>query len=330
MKPTVQTSISFQDWEGNPVMMTGKDAREGLSPARMSRTRTLVAILVAILILTGIAAANPTSSPSPDSEEVRLQAIASTYLDCMNAANMPVMRQQDPKGYWTIVYFSMSGITLWRDLQGQSGMIVAYSSDDYPEQVREFMYIPDPRPVLIINQQDYTDVYVNCLQESGYDQTAASALWTGTDPEAQHWDDLRRQAGEQWISCARRNGWPTIPDLRTDSASAVIPSTMTQDQLRRLLNVCSNFNEVATRAQLDWSFSHPGVPYPEEVSPDPDITVELAGLDATYPPWWMSATEKRVVATRIAGLYDVLNEKIRDFFQRYNDEQSNSIAIFGG
>jgi len=320
------------------------EAREtiGVNPAVISRMRTIVALLLVVLILPGLSAGAipwvPTGRDMPNPivgvitvPESHLETVAEQYYTCMDAAGLPVERAQDPNGYWTVVSFvapDTSDSVMWRDLTGHSGGLdLGWIYDESREEAfRQFMYIPDSRPMLVIGGTDYTDEYVKCLKASGYDETAAYAAWGAIDLTNDPWNDLRNQAAADWISCAHRNGWPGIPDVGPISTDVILPSSMTEDQLRRLIDVCPNFNEDNARKQLDWSLTYPGAAYPDDVVPDPYFTVQISGLDAGYPPGWMPPDEKRLVADHIAALYDVLNEPIQAFYAQYN----SNIVMFAG
>ena len=316
------TSITFVSEEAGPQL-------RGVDSVRMSRMRTIVALLLVALILPGLSAGATSSVPPGPmiggitvSEEDHLEAVAQAYFTCMDNAGLPVERVQDPNGYETIVAFSAFDTVMWRDLTGHSGGIDMGGIEDESreEAFRQFMYIPDTRPMLFIGETDYTDEYVKCLTISGYDDTAAYAAWGEIDLTDDPWNDLRKQAAADWISCAHRNGWPGIPDVDPISADVLLPSSMTEDQLRRLIGVCPNFSEDNARKQMEWTQTHPRDPYPQDVVPDPYFTVQISGLDAAYPPGWMPPDEKRVVADHIAALYNVLNEPIQAFYDQYNSQ----------
>jgi len=311
----------------------------GLNPEAISRLRTIVALLLVVLILPGLSAGVipwvPTSQDMPNPVVPNpgmshLEAVALSYYTCMDAAGLPVEREQDPNGYWTVVTFIGSGISgsvMWRDLAGHAGGIdMGWSDDESREEAfRQFMYIPDPRPMLTIGGIDHTAEYVKCLTISGYDDTAAYAAWGSIDLVNDPRYNLGKQAAADWTSCAQRHGWEGSLG-GPDSADVILPSTMTEDQLRRLVAACPNFSADNARKQMEWIEIHPRDPFPEDVPPDPSFTVQISGLDAAYPPGWMPPVEKHLVADHISALYDVLNEPIQAFYAQYN----SSIVIFPG
>ncbi|MDR0366282.1 MAG: hypothetical protein LBH68_05595 [Bifidobacteriaceae bacterium] len=132
---------------------------------------------------------------------------------------------------------------------------------------------------LIVDQTDYTEVFISCLEQSGYTEPVYDQL--PPDPEEEMIvKQVMFDSTNRWIACARENGYPDLADPAEPVADefltmpeAILPGDTTPDQLRTLLGACPNF-DAEQYAALDEAAANLG----------DDLTMErvqeLAGL---YP-----------------------------------------------
>jgi len=94
---------------------------------------------------------------------------------------------------------------------------------------------------LVIDGVDYTSMFLECLDETGYKQSL---------PDMTPQDEMREKtqraaAGSDWAACARDNGFPLIADPTAPLADGYrtmpdveIPDTIGEDELSKLLESC--------------------------------------------------------------------------------------------
>jgi hypothetical protein len=105
---------------------------------------------------------------------------------------------------------------------------------------------------LVIDGVDHTEAYQECHEKSGYTQPQY--------PQDPAEEAKQRQASadatNEWIACARENGYPNLADVQVSSddpdawPQATLPLDTTADQLRALLDACPNFDEDQARAMI--------------------------------------------------------------------------------
>ncbi|MDR3360616.1 MAG: hypothetical protein LBO20_08235 [Bifidobacteriaceae bacterium] len=169
-------------------------------------------------------------------------------------------------------------------------------------------------PFLFIGDDDFTEPWVACLDQTGYLEPNVPA-----DPG----DELKQKqlwarASAEWAGCARDNGFPTTKDPTAPVAdnyettpTAVLPSTIQPDELRTLLEVCPNFDpdgdQEITEDEAEAIGGYFG-------TVDPVIGFDLPGYDGGSSPG--SGLVDEAVAARLAELQRVLNEALAEFYAR--------------
>jgi hypothetical protein len=110
---------------------------------------------------------------------------------------------------------------------------------------------PENPKYLVVGETDYTDALVKCLDESGYEEPVYRM-----DPA----DELKQkqqqaEASTRWARCARDNGFADVKDPDAPTADegqtwpmALLPTTITELELRELLDKCPSFDIEAHRA----------------------------------------------------------------------------------
>jgi len=204
-------------------------------------------LVTAVLCLAGLAGCTsghdlPTISTPPSSPTVNLEAVAKSYYDCMMDAGIDVELTANTQGALTVVSFKHNHFIEWQIPDGGSGM--SMPTDNPQDSVTWSMDASQHRGeyYLSIDGVDRSDDFATCLKESGYNDNEASGPIV-VDPEqiAQ-----AVTVANTWTACARENGWPDIADIAVpdsiDDVAVHIPASITEDQLRQLLDACPNFD----------------------------------------------------------------------------------------
>ncbi|MDR3360615.1 MAG: hypothetical protein LBO20_08230 [Bifidobacteriaceae bacterium] len=125
-----------------------------------------------------------------------------------------------------------------------SGEASGAESDDEGEVVEE-EDIPDVPPYLIVGEDDHSELFATCLEESGYTQPEYKIDPAEEIKEKQ----ASLEATNKWIGCARENGYPDMADPAPPKADeyqtqpmAILPADITEADLRALLKACPNFD----------------------------------------------------------------------------------------
>ena len=228
----------------------------------------------------------PTISGAP-SGGADLVAIAQSYYNCMSDEGIEMQRIQNDTGQLAVVNFTGDHEYIWTTAEGSFGYLppAAGIPADMAEAMQEFDAVSGSGPTLWIDRVDRTSSYVQCLNSSGYSEAAAWGISTQVDPA-----QLQQQidANNQWTACARENGWPDIQDSvmpadiqHASNPVVVLPTTMTEDQLRALLDACPNFDADKQDMLNNWWATHAapaggstGGPeeYPPGYLPDPNLS----------------------------------------------------------
>jgi hypothetical protein len=187
------------------------------------------------------------TSAEPSSDD--LVAAAKTFHDCLQDAGLSVDFQNDLDGLPTIVKFTDDVSAVYIVPAGYYGSSLNATQDDIEEIMDLVQGVDDPEPILKVDGVDYSADWVRCHDLSGYDETKvlASALESPTIMEI--WRGYA-DASNEWAACARDNGWPDVKDAvinantgKTEVPMALLPPTISETQLKALLEVCPNFDE---------------------------------------------------------------------------------------
>jgi len=250
----------------------------------------------------------PTLSDTDAPTVTSLEATAKTYHDCMTDAGIQMEFTQNPDGELAMVTVAYGHIYLQRDKDGTT--ITGGTADNHPTQqmTDDLLSKLSPGPGLIVDGIDYSAAWLQCLDTSGYNEQAALGSAGQMDPVQ---TELQVRGNNKWTACARENGWPDIKDsvmpTGTDWSGwpmILLPSTITEDQLRQLLDACPNFDAEQTKKMTDWWQENPNsTGYPDDYLPDPVFT--------------FSETADTDEATRdhINRLYTILSEKMNEYYQ---------------
>jgi len=213
-----------------------------------------------------------------------LLSTAKAFHDCLTDAAIPAIYQGDTTGQPTIVTIDSNVKALGVDPQGNS-----FSNEGTTdEEKNDFFKNRDMSiPVLEIDGINYTDAWSNCFTQTGY---SFAAVMEGimSSPYGQDLFRLLVDSSNQWAACARNNGFPDTKDavMPTESDMSEVPAALlaasiTEPQLRELLNKCPHFNAEQQRHN-DELISHVDASDPTKwLVPDGYIMIPSIGFD--YP-----------------------------------------------
>ena len=312
-------SAKARSIKSNHISNPGREAME-LSLIKLRPVGMLAIVVLAIgLSACGSNSNLPTVGGQTGSSPPGLSQVARSYLDCMVADNIPVELTPNSQGEMAIVAFSSGHDVMWRFPDGVAGVQSAASgSIDTTQAQQDFLNSTGPR--LIVDGVDHTDVFVACLNQSGYDHMAAFGTATQVDPQK-----LQEQleSNNRWAACAREHGWPGIRDSVVPTNSGpmrwpmvTLPSDITEDQLRQLLKDCPNFDPDQAQCLVDQETSNgkAGDAHVDCV-PDPMITVDWSSLGGDpFDPSWTPKPDQQSENDRLNRLMDILWEAQMDYW----------------
>ena len=209
------------------------------------RIRSLSLVTAAVLCLAGLAGCTsghdlPTISNVPTST-VNLETIAKSYYDCMTDAGIEVELKANSQGSWTIVTFKGNHLVQFKYPDGYGGAGMSLPTDDPNSNITLDMH-QHPDPFLTIDGVDHSQDFIRCVTTTGYNDNQAEGPATSNPEQIQQ----AVAVANTWAACARDNGWPDIADIAVpdsiDDVAVHLPSSITEDQLRQLLDACPNFN----------------------------------------------------------------------------------------
>ncbi|MDR2380619.1 MAG: hypothetical protein LBE08_05500 [Bifidobacteriaceae bacterium] len=198
--------------------------------------------------------------------------------------------------------------------------------------------IPTTPPYLIVGDQDYTEDFVACLEETGF----TTPEYTVDPNEELRMKRLYLEPTTEWIRCARENGYPNIKDPDPPKAdeyqtqpTAVLPADITEGELRALLEVCPNFDpvdlaafdkEAATIQDQDLSYEEYLDLFEELYKKYPGALTPDIGFDAPgYNGDWTNTDTEALSdaeAERLRKLTDVLYEQQNAYYESQIPEES--------
>ncbi|MDR1450204.1 MAG: hypothetical protein LBI84_08415 [Propionibacteriaceae bacterium] len=251
-----------------------------------------------------------------------LEATAAAFYSCMRAAGLPVELCKDSQGRLTLVDFPAAADFMWARPDGQLTAGEAYPAakmDAFFERVERLSQAaadevssgsqPSDEPALDfvatgfdyhleVDGVDRTDVFRECLEATGYDQREVwrSLPFGGADPV---WIQADVDAANKWAACARAHGVLGVKDAvrpltaEDPAPMALLPISLTEAELRRLLEVCPVWTSQQEADSLqvgqEQRRERPGVwgQAPPDVTVPPTIGFDYPGFDGRQeaPDW---------------------------------------------
>jgi len=214
----------------------------------------------------------PNVSGTTSENTASLEATAKTYYDCMRDAGIDMELSTNQDGQLAIVHVVASHTYMQRD-ENTANSSPGKNNSLTSQMMEDFFTSPYAGPALIVDGVDHSTDYAHCLQTTGYDEQAAQGSATSLNV-----DQMENQVrgNNKWAACARENGWPDIKDsvMPTDVNSmypmVILPITITEDQLRLLLNACPPLDVEQVKRRNDWLQSNPTAtdyPYDDDMRP---------------------------------------------------------------
>jgi hypothetical protein len=177
---------------------------------------------------------------------------------------------------------------------------------------------------LLFKDADYTAVYLACKEKTGYSVAAKAREWAeerlaGLAAEV--------EAGVEWATCVRDNGYPDVadpiaPTLATidyEAPEVVLPESMTDAELRALLEVCPAFDTAAWEAAdrvIDQQLEA-GVPYDQVDWSDWDPpAMPVVNFGDPANPFDITAPDAEERMARIRELLEIAQAEHWDYQER--------------
>ncbi len=272
----------------------------------------------------GLPSISDSSGPtSPGAQE----AVALAYHACMSDAGLPVELIRNVAGDLTIVGFiQQHNVDIYYD-EGYGRMefgplMLPQDRSRIEAAIEAAQQARSQEVLLFVDAIDHSGSFARCLEQTGYDPTAAEAdaVVPGFDL-----DTLTRQvrANNRWAACARDHGWmmvsdSALPDKPLSKANmdqwptVTLPGTMTAVELRQLLDDCPHYDLAGDQALRELWAEDPDADWPETILPDPNIGFsippEIAGVDlnGTLSP------DQEQASLHWSNLYDIRDQVYRD------------------
>lgn len=172
---------------------------------------------------------NASSTPAPETIVVDpdWEGVTDDLALCLATKSIPVTVHQISETEQELLFDPVS-YAIYRLPNGKIIRTYAPDTEPLPESAIE-RHMSVEGPVLILDGEDRSYDYRTCLVASQVVEV---------DKETQRSID----ASTKWARCARENGWPDIKDPGKPKTNqipqAIIPSTMTINELEKLLTDC--------------------------------------------------------------------------------------------
>ncbi|MDR1264907.1 MAG: hypothetical protein LBK42_04900 [Propionibacteriaceae bacterium] len=260
-----------------------------------------------------------------------LEAVARNFHDCLTDAGLPATYEPGPDGRSTLVRFDDQRAVIW--ISANSAGVTAAVPDDqanailsdaYPDQALDsngVMTFVEPEPFLQVDGVDQTEAWTTCLASSGYEE---SKVWQSIDkgPELEVISQLTVEASNLWARCARDNGYPSVidahmPQTENQYPTALLPPSITAEQLEQLLTACPAFDpavEEANNALLGENYNYADWP-PAGYQVQPSIGFDFPGHNGEYSATTDALTpEQQATAERLGQLYEIIYQAQMEYY----------------
>jgi len=252
----------------------------------------------------GLPSLTGSASPTRVTEAEGLEDVAWNYYNCMRDAGIEVELAQNDDGDLAVVNYS--GNHSFMQCEKTFCTFGATGNAPRPpdEATAEFVLDHAADTILVIDGVDHSEAFAGCLSSTGYDEQVALRGHSQVNPA-----EVERQvrSNNLWAACARENGWPGIKDSAMESdewPTVLLPTTITEDQLRQLLDACPNFDSEEQKRMDDWWADNPmATEWPDDFLPMPIIDFEGVKRVGTLSP------EDEAVLAGLEPLYAILNEE---------------------
>jgi hypothetical protein len=253
----------------------------------------VAAVTLALLLAAGVAGCGSDEPDLPsvgggtasESAAVDTVAAAKAFHDCLQDAGLSVDFQNDLDNEPTIISFTDDVSAIYVIPGGYPGYSTGATQDDIDRLLELTQGVDDPEAFLEVDGQDYTEVWQTCHESSGYDEMDVLQS-TLASPQVLEIFQNYVDSSNRWSACARENGWTDVKDAvmpaktdMTEMPMALLPASITEPQLRALLEVCPNFDP--EQAEKNVELLREMIGSSERALPEGYVTEPVIGFD--YP-----------------------------------------------
>jgi hypothetical protein len=326
-----------------------------LVPTRLTKpTRWLAALSAAALILS-LSACTEDDAGLPSvgggtqgTGAVDLEEAAQAFYNCLSDADLPVEYDQAIDGRSIMVTFDDEVPAMWVGKGGAVGLTSAVPDAEVQAFFAQVYQVSegapadsafdpaDLEPFLQVDGVDHSETWTRCLDSSGYDE---NAIWDTVDKSVvmDAYNQSTVEASNEWAKCARENGHPTVidahmPQSDSEYPTALLPASITEDQLRQLLEVCPNFDPAIEDENNKLAAEQTGAlnGLPDGYRSQPSVGFDFPGFDGDYSQD-QTSTNPETAATyeRLSKLSELLYEAQVEYFNDLYEDGSARVITVG-
>lgn len=258
----------------------------------------------------------PSDRETPSRETSAQRTAAEAYHACLVEAGLPA--QIDPVDDGDAAgdaFVTFGDHHVLQSIPGLSDTVSEGNTVEDPisdeDQLAFFESHKDPDTFgLLVDGVDYSADFERCFTESSYSEPDFRLNPAEQERQIQGVLD----ATNTWIACARENGYPDLSDVAASSEdpdyypNVELPSTITEEALRALLDACPNFDAEAWGEMLDAQST--GTMTEANIPTDPAISI-------AQPPESMNGDA--AATERWEKLNEILWEKQAEFYESRGD-----------
>jgi hypothetical protein len=278
---------------------------------------------------------------------VDLEAAASAMYECAGEAGVTV-QYQNIDGRPILIRFPAGSKVVQFFDDGSAVSIGDFSQAEFDaaeqavirglEQSDQSPGTPGSTPSragLVVDGVDHSVAWRACLASSQYDEQRAQQA-AAASPAMTAYHELVVAASNEWADCARGHGFPDVRDARLGpegqgAPMALLPSGVAEDQLRRLLEQCPNFDpeleeanaalwqKVVDEGELD------PYAYPDGYRAQPNVGIDYPGFDGTSGP----PPDDPATLDRLAKLQSILLTGAAEYYGQASDGSGGVAASEG-
>jgi hypothetical protein len=247
---------------------------------------------------------------------------ARAFYNCLRDADLPAELYESEGDYPTNVGWDEDAVVMWMTPGGSGGA----QGDVDQDEIEDFFKGGDYESYrLIVNGADQSTVFADCHESTGYDESDAWGNGSPGSVDLAYYQAVV-EASNDWAACARENGWPQTLDADmpvsadgSEYPTAVLPSSITEDQLRQLLEACPNFDAEAMEHndELMQDFDGSGG-FPDGYWTAPSVGFDYPGFDGQ--PFDFGSTGEPNAAElatqeRLSRLQEILWEEQNAYYE---------------
>jgi hypothetical protein len=231
----------------------------------------------------------------------RQTELVTALVDCLTQEGVPVEVHHDAELGWDDYTFTDGDLILHAQPPDGPGFSFRALDQAGLDGIDERLAAIADEYYLSIDDVDYSAAWRQCHLATDY--SPPPTVMADPSKELREKQEVA-EATNNWIACARANGWPNLPDVTAVAdgyATFVVvklPASITATQLRDLLKACPRFDpELASAANEanqnggDWDYAAPSI-----------------GIDEPEGVWGENGDADTPETRHLAELYDILKE----------------------